>query len=155
MHMRWYMEVSYDHHVIILSFVTLAWISSSITDILKFDNSYSWARSKEVFYTVKVSAPSVCREPHPPSLVQQQEPEKAGSPHPHWSTCHAPSSSEDEFFDCLQEAEVTTCTQETETILARVQDSPQLSSPNQARTTATHRLTLTGTSVSTPVWPLI
>ena len=73
-------------------------------------------------------------EPHLPPVVQQQE--EAGSPHPHWPTCPAPSSSEDEFFDCLQESEATT----QETTLSRVQNSP-----------TTHRQTLTGTSVSTQV----
>ena len=28
-----------------------------IIDVLKFDNSYSWTRSKEVFYSVKVTPP--------------------------------------------------------------------------------------------------
>ena len=27
------------------------------TDVLKFDNSYSWTRAKEVFYSVKIVAP--------------------------------------------------------------------------------------------------
>ena len=27
------------------------------TDVLKFDNSFSWVRSKEVFYSVKVIPP--------------------------------------------------------------------------------------------------
>ena len=34
-------------------------------DVLKFDNSYSWARSKEVFYSVKILPPDtdIC-SPH-------------------------------------------------------------------------------------------
>ena len=30
---------------------------SQITDILKFDNSYSWSRPKELFYSVKLLPP--------------------------------------------------------------------------------------------------
>ena len=114
------------------------------TDILKFDNSYSWARSKEIFYSVKISAPSVCMEPRPSPVVQQQK--EAGSPQPHWSMHTAPSSSEDEFFDCLQELEIT-----QETILPCDQCSTD-SLPNQSRTVTTHRQIITGTSVSTQVW---
>lgn len=85
-----------------------------MTDILKFDNSYSWARSKEVFYSVKLLPPDV--QPHPQPLplpvahVELQERETL-----HWtsrpshspSPCPSPahSSSEDEFFDCVQEQE--------------------------------------------------
>lgn len=79
-------------------------------DILKFDNSYSWARSKEVFYSVKLLAPTV--EPHPrrcslPVLHfdverdQQKEVESLL-----WISCSSHNSSEDEFFDCVQEQEI-------------------------------------------------
>ncbi len=142
------------HSLVHVSHVTVMWssqfmiIHAFIIDILKFDNSYSWARSKEIFYSVKISAPSMRGEPHPPP--EQQQDEEAGSPHPHQSTCPAPSSSEDEFQDCIQEVQVTTCTRETE-ILSCIQDSPQ-PSPSQLRTSDTYEETLTGASVSAQVW---
>ena len=44
-----------------------------VLDVLKFDNSYSWARSKEVFYSVKILAPDtdICspRETTPPQTA--------------------------------------------------------------------------------------
>ena len=88
------------------------------------------------------------REPHP-LPVEQQDEEEAGSSRP---MCPAPSSSEDdEFHECVQEVELTTCTQDTETITSRIEGSP-LPSPNQSITTIdTHGQALTGTSVSTQV----
>ena len=53
--------------------------------MLKFDNSYSWTRPKEVFYSVKVLPPDT-ELPLPAAL-------NSGSAHS--------SDSEDEFFDCM------------------------------------------------------
>ena len=49
--------------------------------MLKFDNSYSWTRQKEVFYSVKVLPPDT------------------ELPLPKLDPTHS-SDSEDEFFDC-------------------------------------------------------
>ncbi len=51
------------------------------SDILKFDNSRSWARSKEVFYSVKVLPPDT--NPQPQATNQMEE-----------------ISDTEEFFDC-------------------------------------------------------
>ena len=48
------------------------------SDVLKFDNSHSWTRSKEVYYSVKVLPPDMATPP----------------------TDHLSSASDDEFFDC-------------------------------------------------------
>ena len=56
----------------------------SPADVLKFDNSYSWTRPKEVFYSVKVLPPDT-------ELPLPTAP-NSGSTHS--------SDSEDEFFDC-------------------------------------------------------
>ena len=42
-------------------------------DVLKFDNSYSWTRSKEIFYSVKVLPPgdAECNEP---TIASTREP---------------------------------------------------------------------------------
>ena len=58
---------------------------SSSADVLKFDNSYSWTRPKEVFYSVKVLPPDT--ELPLPTV-------------PNSGSAHA-SDSEDEFFDCM------------------------------------------------------
>lgn len=34
-------------------------LPSSHADVFKFDNSYSWTRSKEVFYSLKILPPNV------------------------------------------------------------------------------------------------
>ncbi len=52
------------------------------SDVVKFDNSYSWARSKEVFYSVKLLPPD--EEPH--SLATPVQ------------------NTDEEFFDCENEA---------------------------------------------------
>ena len=59
--------------------------SPSSADVLKFDNSYSWTRPKEVFYSVKVLPPDT--ELPLPTV-------------PNSGSAHA-SDSEDEFFDCM------------------------------------------------------
>ncbi len=50
--------------------------------MVKFDNSYSWTRSKEVYYSIKLLPPS--EKPLPPA-----------TPTPTFNT-----TEEDEFFDC-------------------------------------------------------
>ena len=64
-----------------------------LADILKFDNSYSWARSKEIFYSVKLLPPGA--KPHlhvPPGEMDVGGAEGGNS---------SPSSSRSsEFFDC-------------------------------------------------------
>ena len=75
-------------------YVYFLWSHFTI-DILKFDNSYSWAHSKEVFYTVELLPPGV--KPH--LHVPPGEMEKAGSgghtPHSSPSSTHS-----SEFYDC-------------------------------------------------------
>jgi len=56
-------------------------------DVLKFDNSYSWTRQKEVFYSVKVLPPDT--ELPLPTV-------------PGLDPTHS-SDSEDEFFDCTED----------------------------------------------------
>lgn len=58
-------------------------------DVLKFDNSYSWTRSKEVFYAVKVLSPNVSPELHP-DLASLHSYE-AGA---------MDEDAEEEFFEC-------------------------------------------------------
>lgn len=108
-----------------------------LLDILKFDNSYSWARSKEVFYSVKLLAPTVMPHPHPQPLpvlhVEIQRQTEAESQQ--WTL----SSSEDEFFDCVQELEI-------------VQQPVTVSSSNYClKQTEPRSQILTGTSRSTQV----
>ena len=56
-------------------------------DVLKFDNTYSWTRPKELFYAIKVSPPNVNPE-LPPDL----------------SSLHSyESDTEEEFFECAEE----------------------------------------------------
>ena len=73
-------------------------------DILKFDNSYSWARSKEVFYTVKLLPPG--ERPH--LHVPPGEMEKAGGGGGGHTPNSSPSSTRSsEFYDCdITEAEL-------------------------------------------------
>ena len=66
-------------------------------DILKFDNSYSWARSKEVFYTIKLLPPGA--KPH--LHVPPGEMEKAESGEGNHTPNSSPSSTHSsEFYDC-------------------------------------------------------
>ena len=92
-------------------------------DVLKFDNSYSWTRSKEIFYSVKVLPPgdAECNEPtiastrepltpddveltmastREPLTLDDMEPSMAST---RKSTCS--SSSSEEFVDCLDGAD--------------------------------------------------
>lgn len=131
-------------------------LSPIIIDVLKFDNSYSWARSKEVFYSVKLLAPTV--EPHPqprlPPVVHIEIPREKELKPLCWHLCPSPSasSSEDEFFDCVQDQE---------TLSLAVSLSPkQTRSKGHSRTSAPSAITLrtsrcqqiiTGTSISTQV----
>lgn len=79
------------------------------TDVLKFDNSYSWARSKEVYYSFKVLLPGT-------ELPVQSSPISSSNP--------SSSEGDDEFFDCdegqktlvtLHQSTVTTLTGNLET----------------------------------------
>ena len=66
-------------------------------DILKFDNSYSWARSKEVFYTVKLLPPGA--KPHlhvPPGEMEKAESGEEG----HTPNSSRSSTHSSEFYDC-------------------------------------------------------
>ena len=68
------------------------------TDVLKFDNSYSWARSKEVFYTVKVLPPGA--KPHlhvPPGEMEKAE---SGGGEGHTPNSSPSSTRSSEFYDC-------------------------------------------------------
>ena len=66
----------------------LIFVYLSISDILKFDNSYSWARSKEIFYSVNLLPPGI--KPH--LHVPPGEMEVVGS---------SPGSNRSsEFYDC-------------------------------------------------------
>ena len=56
--------------------------------MFKFDNSYSWTRSKEVFYSVKLFSPN--EDPHAPT------PPTPRSDH----TPQSGADGNDEFFDC-------------------------------------------------------
>ena len=55
--------------------------------MLKFDNSYSWTRQKEVFYSVKVLPPDT---ELPLPAIPEFDPTKS-------------SDSEEEFFDCTED----------------------------------------------------
>lgn len=93
-----------------------------MADILKFDNSYSWARSKEVFYSVKLFAPSVELQPKRcPLPVLHIDVERKEAESLEWLSCFSHTSSEDEFFDCVQEQEMT-----RETDLQMCEDSISL-----------------------------
>lgn len=50
--------------VTLMNWLTLMFIKFCLSDILKFDNSHSWSRSKEVFYSVKLLPPGT----KPPEL---------------------------------------------------------------------------------------
>lgn len=86
------------------------------TDLLKFDNSYSWTKSKEVFYSVKVLRPETVQGdpatllpvPSPPSDLGDSEPQACQTPRDQSASvdynlsvgaCKTDSSSE-ERFDC-------------------------------------------------------
>ena len=66
----------------------------SLTDILKFDNSYSWTRSKEVFYSIKVLPPNVTPEVHS-DLPLMENGEENGQ-------C-VNGQEDDEFFECTED----------------------------------------------------
>ena len=55
------------------------------TDVMKFDNSYSWTRSKEVFYSVKLLPPDT------ELSVPQTVAEEIGD---------GGAGEEDEFYEC-------------------------------------------------------
>ena len=66
--------------------------------MVKFDNSYSWARTKEVFYTVELLEPDgqLLTSDHTPS--SDDDFEVVGTP----LSDHTPSSEEgEEFEDCV------------------------------------------------------
>ena len=60
--------------------------------MLKFDNTYSWTRSKEIFYSVKVLPPN----------VQPQQLPVAGISHTIEPSPNA-SEAEEEFFECNEQ----------------------------------------------------
>ena len=68
-----------------------------VADILKFDNSYSWARSKEVFYTVKLLLPGEKPHLHVPPGEMEMAAESGGGHTPNSSPGSTRSS---EFYDC-------------------------------------------------------
>ena len=55
------------------------------TDVMKFDNSYSWTRSKEVFYSVKLLPPDT--ELSVPLMAAEEIVEEG-------------TGEEDEFYEC-------------------------------------------------------
>ena len=61
-----------------------------ITDVLKFDNSYSWARQKEVLYNAQVFPPDTDFTLPPTGTVDT-------------TSVSASSTHSDEFFDCAQD----------------------------------------------------
>lgn len=77
-----YFLCDYIHH-------SLTPFLPSPKDVLKFDNSYSWTRAKEVFYSVKVLPPGTDPPPMSPMFPE-----------------HVPSiaaDSDDEFHDCADD----------------------------------------------------
>ena len=101
----------------------------SPADVLKFDNSYSWTRPKEVFYSVKVLPPDT-ELPLPTAL-------NSGSAHS--------SDSEDEFFDCMADPLDQPVLQTGLTSSAEVTEVE----PERSKGTS---VTILRTSISTTVW---
>ena len=161
---------SCDNHVTIMHYLNNIYYMYMCTlDILKFDNSYSWSRSKEVFYSVKLLAPNV--EPHPqthPLPVFHIEIRKHKEEESTYRTpSPSPLSSEDEFFDCfqelgnsqetatasLQQTDSFSCSSHPKTSLRLTMSTPTLT---QYRTTlptslGLKEMVITGTSISTQV----
>ena len=65
-------------------------------DILKFDNSYSWARSKEIFYSVKLLPPGM--KPH--LHVPPGEMDVGGAEGDRSHNSSPTSTHSSEFYDC-------------------------------------------------------
>ena len=148
---------SHDSHVITNMYVHHN-LSLLDIDVLKFDNSYSWARSKEVFYSVKLLAPTV--EPHPPPRLPPAEhidiPQEKEVEPICWTLCPSPSvsSSEDEFFDCVQDQEMLSIAVSLSPKQARSKGHRRTTcSEPSAVTSRTSRCRqiITGTSISTQV----
>ena len=152
---------SHDNHVIMHQNLPFC-CPCIIKDVLKFDNSYSWARSKEVFYSVKLVVPTV--EPHPqprpPPIVHVEIPQEKEVEPLCWTLCPSPSafSSEDEFFDCVQEQETLSVTLSLSPRQAGSQVHPSrtpLCRKVSSASTTSHRSRcrqiITGTSISTQV----
>ena len=68
------------------SYLFLSMTFPSPTDVMKFDNSYSWTRSKEVFYSVKLLPPDT------ELSVPQMAAEEDGT--------GANGTEEEEFYEC-------------------------------------------------------
>ena len=64
--------------------------------MVKFDNTYSWTRSKEVFYSIKVLPPNV--EPDPDILVAERLSVSLSSAAVSYTSNG--ECDEDEFHDC-------------------------------------------------------
>ena len=65
------------------------------SDVLKFDNSYSWTRSKEIFYSVKLLPPGTKPHLHVPPAEMEVV---GGESHTHNSSPSSTHSSD--FYDC-------------------------------------------------------
>ena len=62
---------------------------------MKFDNSYSWTRSKEVFFSVKVLPPDT--DPHLPDIPRVDSDMPANGA----TAMSGPEANDDEeFYDC-------------------------------------------------------
>ena len=73
-----------------------------LIDVLRFDNSYSWTRSKEVFYAVKILPPNVSPEMHSDlSLLEDDEEngQRNGDENGQ-SNGTENKQNEDKFFEC-------------------------------------------------------
>ena len=62
-------------------------------DVLKFDNTYSWTRSKEVFFSIKVLPPNVEPEESPAAGISL-------TPDPSLADSQADNEEEEEFYEC-------------------------------------------------------
>ena len=68
----------------------LTLLFSFAADVVKFDNSYSWTRSKEVYFSIQVLPPNT--EPRLPNLATGDEAAAV--------TIDTDNNSDDEFHDC-------------------------------------------------------
>lgn len=65
--------------------------SSPFADVLKFDNTYSWTRSKEVFFSIKVL---------PPNVVPEESPAAGISLTPDPTLTDSQADEDEEFYEC-------------------------------------------------------
>ena len=72
-----------------------------LADVFKFDNSYSWTRSKEVFYSIQVLPPDVNPDlPDVPGLGQEYAIGAVTGATASISIATG-GNNDDEFYDCV------------------------------------------------------